>query len=245
MDQVILVDLDTLLDTRIATLSKINPEAAIKAIRTESYYNRSINDFKTICGITKSVFDEAYAKRDVLTLKISLPTSAIIALRTMMADLTGQKETTPFAEDVKLVINTYPYDLNQEEANAIAGVMSGYSGLKPEKVSTVKIAWEDLTPRAIRGTYTGLMIYNFREWMEQQQDQFLKVKMPEVVVLAPALYLDHIPTEEEYKMEGSDGLSPFDITEGMLAGCFDLTFLDVSYFSIIPPQALRPPATKP
>lgn len=241
MDQAIMVDLDTLLDTRIATLSKINEQAAVRAVSSKDYYSRSLNDFTKFGGISLKQFEEEFAKRNVETLKASLPTAAIFALRVMINDLAKQHQDTPFADDVKLIINFYPYTLQPLEIDSMQDIMGLYSGLGKERVVFEYLPWDALSPSYIKSRFTGLMMYNYREWMERQQDNFLRVRIPEIVILAPALYKEREPVGDEAKLKGGEQFTPFDITERMLVGCYDLHFLDVSYFSLIPPQAFTAP----
>jgi hypothetical protein len=233
--QHILVDLDAILDTRLATLSKINQQAGLKALWSSEYYTRNTNDFSKICGISAADFETAWSARDVDTLKRSLPTGAIPALRIMMDDLDRQSATTPFAVSIRLVLNVFPYRLAPAEAEAMAEVMGAYSGVGRENVDVVFKSWHELTPSMIKNNYSGLILYNYREWMEIQQYAFEHARMPEITVLAPGLYKEREPTRQEIDLPGAEQMSALDITEGFLAGCYDLNFLDLTYFSVIPP----------
>lgn len=240
MDQAILIDLDSLLDTRIATLSRINSDSAVKAVTSKDYYIRLNNDF-TSFGVSLQSFREAYAKRDVETLKESLPSSAIFLVNIMVRDLAEQHVSSPFADKVKIVINTYPYLLAKEESLAIARALAGLTDIRHDNIETVSLSWETLTPEVIKARYTGMLFYNFQEWLDCQKDNFLKTKIPQILILAPALYLDRIPEQKEATIEGAEHMTPFEITEGMLAGCFDLHFLSSQQFSLVPPEALGTP----
>lgn len=241
MDQAILVDLDSILDTRIATLSIINQDAAVKAVMSKDYYTRVINDFSKLCGVSLAEFDAAFAKRDVETLKQSLPSAAVFIMNVMIKDLAKQHVESPFADKVKIVINTHPYVLTPEELSSMKVAISMHTGIRVEHLEMVKLPWEVLTPEFIKKNYTGLLFYNFRDWMECQKDNFIKAHIPDILILAPALYCERIPNQEEATLPGAENMTPFDITEGMLIGCFDLHFLGAQHFSLVPPEVLGTP----
>jgi hypothetical protein len=237
--QAILIDLDALLDTRIATVSQINEQAAVKLLQCKEYYTRNLNDFSRMCGVNKTIFDRQFALRNIDTLKISLPTACVIALRMMVADLARQHDYSPFAQEVKLVVNCYPYVLESEEKLAIAEVVGAYTGVGAERVEMITMSYTDLIPSYIKSHFTGMFLYNYREWMEaQSEDAFQHCRMPEIVVLAPALYKDRIPDRSEINIPGAEQYSLFELTEGFLVGAYDLNFLDLTYFSVIPPEEL-------
>lgn len=237
-EQSILIDLDTVLDTRFGTLFQHSPLVAQQALRDKTYFSRQINDWKALGGLDATSFRRHYDERTWEVLKHSPPTGFLFALRTMIDDLAAQKVHTPFADEVTLSVNYFPYELHPLELEEMRKLVGIATGLTEKRVEMVSIPLQQLSPLLIRNRYTGMILYNFCEWMELQQDAFLKHNMPKIVVLAPALYRDRIPEQDEVAIKGFENLSPFELSEGALAGCFDLSFLDMKFFSAIPPEEL-------
>ena len=66
-------NLDSIYDTRLATLEKIHPELVIKAI-DQGYFQRKQDIFPMV---SKENFEKLYALRDVETLEAALPSKTM------------------------------------------------------------------------------------------------------------------------------------------------------------------------
>jgi hypothetical protein len=232
MKQVIYTTLDTLLDTRIATISRIDQEAAVKLVSCDGYYTRLIDDFTELCGIDKATFDEAYAARDVETLKQARPTNCIVALHTLVEEFTHQQVETPYVGEIEVVVNTWPYKLSGEERGELERTMSFFTGMETQN-SLVWIPLDQLTPTLIKRTYSGMIMYDFSEWAQIHGEALVHCMMPDVTILAPALFKGRIPTPEETVVPTLPTMNPFELTEFMLVASVSLNLLDVGYFTLI------------
>lgn len=236
--QRILIDLDSILDTRYGVLFKHNALAAAQALKDKQYYSRLNNDFTWLGAMDVVTFQKLFDERDWEVLKDSPPTGFIFALRTMIDDLADQRKNSPFADECILTVNTFPYELHPAEATEMAKLIGVFTGLGEKRIQMVSIPLANLSPLMVKQQFTGMIIYNFREWMELQQDAFLRHNMPQIVVLAPGLYKGPIPDPSEYQIKGFEQMTPFELSEGALVGCFDLSFLGMKFFSAIPPEEL-------
>lgn len=231
-ESVVYVELDALLDTRLPTMGLISPSAAVEASRDDRYFDRVIDDFEEINGITKEAFRQLYAKRDAEVVKSAVITEIPFILDELVLKLERETIDTPFLDRVKVEVNIYPYEFDAEEKDLIALAVMARAGIETE-VRCVRIPPQILTPKFCKERYSGLIIYNFRSWMEHHLEAFKETKMPTVSVLAPALYHDVVPQANAFQ---SDGISPH-ITAFQLAevGCvelFTLSLLPAANFSM-------------
>lgn len=232
MHQRILVELDALLDTRIATISRIHPESAVALLHDPRYYERVIDDFEPLVGITKEAFRQAYAQRDVEILEQSRLTELPLMLNEIIKRMEQESDTTPFVESVTVDVNIWPYELSDEERDEIAVAMMAHVG-NQTLVNTVRLPPEQLTPPYIKQRYSGMILYNFRDWMQPHMETFKKFLMPRVTVLAPALFYDQVPTRDDIASEGmKEDLNPFTLSEIAFVELFNLSLLRADVFSL-------------
>lgn len=231
-ESIVYVELDALLDTRLPTLGLISPQAAIDCSKDERYFNRVIDDFTDICGISKDAFRQVYAKRDADVVRASVMTEMPFILNELVKNLEQESIDTPFISRVIVEVNVYPYQFETEELDMIALAVMARCGLETE-VKCVRIPPQLLTPSFCKGRYSGLILYNFRDWMEHHLEAFKEVKMPRVSVLAPALYYDVVPADDAFV---GDGISPhitaFQLSEVGFIELFALSLLPSNNFSM-------------
>lgn len=167
----------------------------------------------------------------------------------IVAELTHKLELdtidTPFASEVVVEINCHPYVLDQEEKDAIATGVAGRCD-EETKVVCVDIPFAQLTPGLIRERYSGMILYNFRDWMEAQLETFKADRIPRVSVLAPALFYDELPKPDEFTRSGiSPDVSAFQLAETAAVELYALSLLPAINFSIARIPGLHvPPVPK-
>lgn len=236
--QCVLVELDALLDTRLAVLSSLNQEGAVKALESPEYYTRQIDDFEALTGVTRAQFKEAYAKRDVEILKRSVMTVAPLMLNELIGRLEQDEAESPYVDSVEVAVNVWPYQLDDEELDGLNKSIMAYCGVETP-VRMVNFHPMELAPAMIRTQFTGMIMYNFRDWFEYHKDAFATSKAPGLIILAPALWGEKIPAPEEYLAEGiNPEISPFLLAEMALIDCFQLQLVQPAIFSIRHPSTI-------
>lgn len=235
MKHCILVELDALLDTRLGTVAGLNPDGALTLVKSPEYYRRQLDDFQSLIGLPKADFDAAYRARDLETLKRSRLTGITPFLDTWVRELEGLERSSPHVENVEVHINIAPYEMDEEERTTLLTTVMARIG-RETAAKIVNIPLSELTPTHCRREYTGMVLYNFREWMELQAEAFMTVKAPQMVVTAPTLYRDHLPTDTEIgemQVEGMGYLSPFTITQMLFSEMFSLELIPTKIFSVL------------
>lgn len=230
---IVYVELDAYLDTRLSALAMISPASALECKGDPRYFDRDIDDFEAICGVTREAYRNAYSKRDEEFLKISTITEIPFILNDLVLKLEKEAIDTPFLSRVIVEVNVYPYTLDAEVRDAIALAVMARAGIETE-VRCVSIPLKQLTPTFIKGRYSGMILYNFHDWMKHHLAEFDKVKMPRVSVLAPALWHDVVPSPDAFTSEGiSPHITGFQLSEVASVELFSLSLLPPANFSMV------------
>src|SRR5690606_11691311 len=122
MKQTILLDLDVLLDTRLATLLLMDRQVMSYFEKPEMYWHRTSDNFEQLTKgkILNADFEARYAARDVTTLQHSVLTNMVFPLGDLTRRLQGERGTGLDIEEIRVIINCWPYKLSQEERDALA-----------------------------------------------------------------------------------------------------------------------------
>ena len=225
----ILVSLDCLLDTRLATVSKINLDIANKLLDGDDYHTR---DQDVFVGIDKEYFKEVYKNRDIETLKKSSLTNIVPLLRHLVSKLKEQSIVRPFHDGGNIVVNMYPYKLTIDEQDEICAAIAVWmQGLAP--VSLVNLSPTDLNPIYCKNNYALMIMYDYEEWLEVNAKLFLKTQIPEITMFVPAIYFVNKPTKEELDKMLRESMHPMKAIKTLAMGIISLEIIDVVFFSVL------------
>lgn len=239
---VVLVELDALLDTRIATVARLYPQQAAKLLN-QHYRNRPSDQFKILIPeLDEDAYASAYAGRDTDTLAAARPTDMVIILSDIVDDLVTQIATgSPLVNSLSVEVNTYPYKLTSEEMDELSKAVSELTGIVVP-VTAVYIPYESLDYDVIRANkYSVMVLYNYQDWFSKSHRKYTTrpVGCPDVTIVAPALVVNGADLREEQKFTLPNGrvMDPFDATTAAVADLVCFTFLPVAAFSLIDPGA--------
>ena len=104
-----LVSLDELFDTRLAVLEMMDFEKADE-LQVTGFFTRERDEFP---GIDLYEFRKRYAERNIAVLANSTMTNLMINLRDIIGSYIVENTYENKEAEVDLVLNTYPYQINQ------------------------------------------------------------------------------------------------------------------------------------
>jgi hypothetical protein len=213
MDQHILCEIDALIDTRLPSIARVNPDAAAKMVN-DYYWLRLSDDFEKYTGglVTNEAYKAQYAKRDVDTLRGGLGTEMCLSLTSIFANLCDQRINTPLVTDVKLTINFYPYILAEEEIEAFLTSIAVFTN-NEVKLGHVWLSPDEITPAFLDADYSAYILYDFNNWMRFQEQRFIDKVIPSITVFAPAISAVGDFTEEDITVANVGVVSPFEMLE--------------------------------
>lgn len=229
----VLVELDSLLDTRIATVARMNSAAAVIMLDGR-YQERDIDDFKVLTNglIDNEAFDKQYSERDRETLKLARLTNIIKLIQFIVRETEIQKETEPFTNSLSIDVNLYPYILDSHEKELIVDMLTFYVGVEVY-VSTVFYPLDAITPSFIKDKYSAVIIYQFNKWFELHAKELNNIMIPRNMIFAPALLIKKPEEYKEMVIEGAENYTPFNLLEMSLVDRLKLEMLKPSEFSIL------------
>lgn len=224
---ILCIELDCLLDTRLATLYQLDPNAASEAMA--SGYDRRVEDrFK----VDPALFRSVYTARDRLVLKNSLMTPMVRLCREFVEQTLRQKADGPFQQTPQILINAYPYVLADSETEtitrAVATAVKEYCDIQ-----TVFYDYEQMSPTWVKQTCSILVLYHYPEWLEYHSlnGNWKTTTCPEVTLMGPALYFNGLPSEQILSEAKSLQVTPFEAMEQIAGPLIQLSLLPIRYFS--------------
>lgn len=225
----IYLDLDAILDTRLGTLAALGNEHAVAALNSGRYHKRMIDEYD---GVAKHVFKEAYAKRDIDTLKRSVLTNMVFFLRRLIKDSLLSAVIQQRIEKMCFTLNVYPYDFSDPGLVEMLIGCLRFHTYSTASVRVVSIPDEELTPEFCAENFQIMIRYQWVEWVDKHKAFFEKKGIPAVTLVVPEIFYDTVPTQDDIDRLDLKKQNPFRMTESITAALFRLKHMPVSLFSI-------------
>lgn len=237
----IVIDLDLLLDTRAGTLRRIIPQKEVETlINTDAYRNRTHDRMWELCSITKEQWEDGWALRDEITLAYSKPTLAMVDMTKMLADLNSVVAgNNPGLSDVRFLINTYPYKI-QEKNRAKIALACQYNFSTDCEVMTIALDNSRLSPSQCKDR--NIILYLLYDIMKYNQECFpddggwsidnLPTPNEELTLITPRIDRDCFDSRKEIEELGvvlPKGVNPFTISMELFQLLYGLEFTNTSY----------------
>lgn len=225
----IYLDLDAILDTRMGTLAGLGENHAVTALETGRYHRRLIDEFE---GVPKEVFREAYAKRDIDTLKRSILSNMVFFLRRLVKDSLLEAVIHQRVEKMCFTVNVYPYDFTDPDLVEMLIGCIRFHTYSTSTVQIVSIPDEELTPEYCGSNYQIMIRYDWVNWLNKHKTFFEQKGIPSMTIVVPELFYEAVPTQDDIDRLDLKKLNPFRMTETVTAPMFRLKHMPVSLYSI-------------
>jgi hypothetical protein len=223
----IYADIDTLFDTRLATLALIHENVALEALRS-GYH---IRDFDEFPNVNHADFKELYATRDPEVLFNSPVTKIPDMIRDAIKGMFKQTLETPFATKITLDINFYPYVVTEQVAASLINTFKEMT-IGVADIRAVWIPPEKLSAKYCAEKYSLMIKYDYSEWIDHlaKTDELKRNPLTIVTLYCPRLYFVKRPTKQleiKLRMQNQD---LFLNTEKMFSPLINLKLLTIDYF---------------
>lgn len=226
----IYVDLDSLLDTRLATLFIHCGEDFVSQMLSskEQYFNRIEDSFKVV---DKLKFRNLYEARDKLTLKQAGRSKILILIKGIILEAIGKQNVEVSSIKPKLFLNTYPYALTEQEDMLFLRLLIELTDRKCD-IEIIRKSPKDLGLVYAKQNFKVMFMYDYSSWLEAHAEHFKTYKLPDVELYAPAMYFGRVPTKEEQAEIKATKKDSFTLME--LGSCIyiGLKLIPVSFFSL-------------
>lgn len=224
----LLVDLDSILDTRLATVCRIDSTVAEDIATHPAYLTRMSDRFSEIIpGFDDVKYAELYVKRDKETLMWASMTGMLFQLRMNAKDILNNAMRGVWSDDVTIKVNYYPYDLTQSEIRIIRDSILVYMP-SPTVVEMVNIPLNKLSPTMV-ASYDLVIMYSPEDWLKVQTNQLLSNPIPSSQIVIPALINGRLPEQESDMLRYFP--DPLAAKELGFKEWVDLVHVDIGVFS--------------
>lgn len=217
----LLVDLDALFDTRLATLDMLDPLLAAHALKN-NYLEREDDNFE-YCPL--ELFKKVYACRDTDVLGRSLMTHVKGIVLDFMKDGINRLKSDKTHHHVNVYINVWPYKIAKDAAGELLLPFYKAVGGKAN-IHLVNIKPEELTPETCKKHFSYIIKYDYIDWLLYLGEKNLlqKTPMQEVTIIAPRLYLSGKPKEDELDAISRNKMQPHQCAEFFFAPYVNIEF---------------------
>jgi hypothetical protein len=226
-----LVELDTIYDTRAGTLARMGKDVYVKAI-AQGYFGRTSDHFP---DVNSAEFQKLYRERDCVTLSRSMTTQIISLIKDFVARVNVTSLSAPVKKVPRIDINIYPYEIPEPIIDNIVKALKAVINDRVE-VGWVRYSPEDLHYDLLKHTYDHAIMYSIGPLIEAQAQDWEKRNrgIPDLTIFTPVLC--HAPNKEDV---------PEDITamasevERSLAPVLNVMQIPVQFFcTVLDPRML-------
>lgn len=230
----ILIDLDCLFDTRLATLKGLSDAYVTQALKA-NYRERITDNFvELIPDIDMEAYKDLYKRRGIPTIQTAamFPTAIIIELAITVREHIKMATQGPMSGKPVLAINTYPYDLTREEIDSIVSLVKHDLNEPLCEVTSVRLSPSQITPALLKNKYKVSFIYHLSEWMTGHEAAIKALAPIDIVVFAPKLFVTgKLNTLPDYQLY--DGINIGNLATELHMQYFRLELIDAMHFSFI------------
>lgn len=227
----IMLELDALIDTRLATLGLLDPKY-VENIDLAAYLTRE-NDLFSTPTVTREQYEQVYRERDTLTLKSAVVTGVLTLVKERLMEHLVGSDTPMTSAVLKVDLNITPYVLDDTERAELAGLVEFELGGGVE-VNIINKPLNQLNLPYLGSLYHTVILYNWRDWARSQEASFRQDSVVGLFVVVPRLLEQPAPTEFENDEDkvAYETIGPFNAMEYAYADRVSLRFEDQALFSI-------------
>lgn len=226
------VTLDSLLDMRLGTLTCMSTDFAFDVSMDERYYLREEDLFATVKAgaLSKAMYAKVHESLKDIIPRNSVRTRMFEFIDELMGKLFFEVVSKPYHSSVGLEVNTFPYQLNDEEAalilESIATLFDGRFN-----VHLIHRNPKEITAEIAAERYRAMIMYSYHDWLNANDEAVRKkVLFDQTGLYVPQLYQGHLPTSNELAEFAKHNTNPFAFLTKVLSPFVSVQHLPVALF---------------
>lgn len=227
--ETILVDLDSLLDTRLSLLTNLLDDNDLESV-LDVYFNRITNDFSPY--ITYEDFNTEYLNRTNTVLPNAVMTSVLLMIRDYVNGILSNTHTSTVVTVPKIILNIHPYDLSKDTINHLIKGIIFHTDEKID-ITVVSMPDKDITLKYLYANISTYIRYDYYNWLDSLDKDSLSIddSCPDVQLITPS-YLP-IKAKDINNIFYKDGQSidPFNIFSISMRYLINIQFTKRSLFN--------------
>lgn len=207
----LMVDLDAIIDSRIAVVSLLDPQFSC-ALVEKNYKQRQTDWFvNNAPNYTAEQYRERYAKRDHQVLEAGSLTPILDYICEMILSQIKEQVSPLVEQTYRIFLNTSPYNLNEDEKAELVKCLAVYVPMATEyTIVTIPRQW--LTPGYfLTNSISAYITYDAVEWLQQYVKELEKSPMAGFHLIGPELLESppDITALSEEEKEAYETVGPF------------------------------------
>lgn len=244
--------LDEIFDSRLGLMSMIDQEKTSNAIygdQPEYLYRMHDSYLAEALGITEEEWYQRWDNRTVEVLKNSICTHIVEIIGQSCFDYFQSDEEALGTKYIRLDINTYPYEFDLQDQQALTDVLKELTPLVNE-VNYVNYTLETLTSEVLK-QYDECYLYEFHRWMDIHGEKLKGKYFLNMHLFVPRLFWKKMTDKDYTELTKSEegkmlfDLDIFKVFEAALSPQFQLTYIAASDFSAAIFEKVRKTSTVP
>lgn len=174
LNENILIDLDSLIDTRLPVVYALHSETAADLVQSGMYHKR----IKDVFGnIPYRIFRRYYDDRTKDILRLATPTPMVDLLKSYCIEAYESHVTQGIDMIPTLYVNTYPYVLNETEEDNLLKLFYNLIDVRVNIV-LIHLDRDKLTPEYIDKHVVTVIMYDMVDWLEYHSAKGNLAKYP-------------------------------------------------------------------
>jgi len=233
----VLVNLDALMDLRLAAIMLLHPDIAFLAATDNAYYSRKVDEWqsKDLGKVTKSMVDSICEKFKYEITQACEPTRLLEVLQDFCIAYFKKSITGPAPNKIEITVNLEGYPFTDEQVKSIGdSIYARIKGLNVE-VSFMSLELKDLKLAQLETQYDAFYIYNWHVFHNANVDELKSRKYRQTAVYTPKLLFGRLPTKDEYEHFIKMRVDIFKAATLEIAPYLRLEFLPVEYYCALTP----------
>lgn len=228
----VLVDLDAIMDTRLAVAERLKPGLAVELMSLEWDSRTTDSLIWTTGGFTAAEYKEAYGRRDHVDLQNSFRTGLLTFVFDELKETIYTGDVERGTIDYGLHINTYPYVLSKSEAVELEGIVRilvpaakhvELEYIKPYRISNTWL---------LANEYTHYYTYDINLWLKKHIAELITNPTPRITVIGPQLREGDIEQLDDRERELAMVITPWEAMEHSLSLYCVLRYIDIEWFCL-------------
>lgn len=219
--------MDTLFDTRLGALSSLPGVSITEILKNNRWHDRRYSDLRDLDLKEQIVSDyqEVYATRDKIILRLSPPTNMHAYIYSYVKSLM-EDELSKAIGMATLTVNTYPYRLSKEEEENMKKLL--ISSTKIKEVSLIYRKPKDIYNLKEITPYRVIVLYDYKTMLDtlSEDQEIYKTPIIDKVLMIPDVF-DNPPEDGMSEEEAEE------LLEQILSSVISASVIPVGWFSSV------------
>ncbi len=216
-------------------MTHINTQFAVDVTVQPQYYTRQTDEFEANGDkLDPKIYQAVYARDFTQILPKSFHTRISVVVKDLCRRYVQQVMASPFLDGFSLLLNTYPFRLNEEQTFQVKEMLTKMLGQGLE-TEVVYLDLKELTIREAKSRFVAMIMYEWYTWLNMHNTELVSTQMRDVGLYVPRLFFQGDKMREidddTKRMLSKRNMDHFEAYAEFLDRYLNVQFLPVGFFS--------------